>query len=158
MTTFNLDRKFPLVIIPNSIGHAITTEEQLSTLQCIHNHLSDNGVFILDVYSGALQHEHAEFQENPVLFSDNTTVEREGVIRSDMMRQIMTVDLRYIVRDSKKKIIEEVKVESKAALLFSREVDLLIRLSGFKVETEFGGFDGSAYKPESARRILILKK
>jgi len=158
MTKFSLDRKFPLVIIPSSIGHAITTEEQLSTLQCIHNHLSDDGVFILDVYPGSLQHEHAEFKEKPVQFSGGTTVEREGEIHSDLLQQMMKVNLRYIVRDSMKNIIEEVKVVSTAALLFNREIDLLIRLSGFKIEEELGGFDEAAYTLESYRRILILKK
>jgi len=158
MTKFNLNRRFPLVIIPNSIGHAITTEDQLSTLQCVHNHLFDDGVFILDVYPGALQYEYAKFEENPVILSDGTSVEREGVIHSDMLHQLMKVNLRYIVRDSKKKIIEEVKVESSAALLFDREVELLIRLSGFKIEKVFGGFDESEYTPSSTRRILILRK
>ena len=158
MTNFDLDRTFPLIIIPSSFGHALTTDAQLSTLRCIYNHLTDNGVFILDIYPGAIQHERAGFRENPVPLLDGTTVEREGEIRSDLLRQLMNLKLRYIVRDSDQKIIEEVKVESSAALLFNREVDLLIRLSGFVIEDEFGGFDESAYTPESFRRILILKK
>ncbi|TFH09296.1 MAG: class I SAM-dependent methyltransferase [Candidatus Thorarchaeota archaeon] len=158
MTNFNIDCKFHLVIIPNSFGHAISTEEQLSTLRCIHNHLSDDGIFILDIIPGALQYEHAEFKENPVSFSNDSTVEREGIIHSDMLRQLMQVNLRYIVRDSNQNIIEEVKVESSAALLFDKEIDLLIHLARFEIENEFGGFDESAYTTESVRRILILKK
>jgi SAM-dependent methyltransferase len=158
MTQFSLGQKFPLILIPNSIGHAITTEEQLSTLQCVRNHLTDNGIFILDVYPGAIQHEHAKFEENPVSLPNGTSVERHGKIHSDMLHQIMRVDLKYIVRDEHQNIVEEVNVESSAALLFDREVDILIRLSGFEVEKELGGFDDSPYLPESTRRILILKK
>lgn len=158
MTNFNLDRKFELIIIPNSIGHAITTEEQLSTLQCVCNHLTDSGVFILDIYPGVMQYEHAEFTENPIPLPDGTTVERHGEIRSDILNQIMNVNLRYIFRDSEQNIIEEVEVVSSAALLFNREVDLLVRLSGFVVKEELGGFDGESYSLESGRRILILKK
>jgi len=158
MTNFNLERKFELVIIPNSIVHAVTTEEQLSTLQCIHNHLSDSGVFILDIYPGEMQYEHAEFKENPVSLPDGTTVERRGAIRSDMLSQIMTVNLQYIVRDSEQNIIEEMEVVSSAALLYNRAVDNLISRSGFVVVDEFGGFDGQSYSSESGRRILILKK
>ncbi|TFG33136.1 class I SAM-dependent methyltransferase [Candidatus Thorarchaeota archaeon] len=158
MTQFNFDQKFPLIIIPNSIGHAITTEEQLSTLQCVHHHLTDNGTFILDIYPGALQHEHAEFKEIPVSLADGTTVERHGKIHTDMLRQIMRIDLDYIVRDANQNIVEEVHVESYAALLFDREVNLLIRIAGFEIENEFGGFDQSPYSQYSSRRILILKK
>jgi hypothetical protein len=70
----------------------------------------------------------------------------------------MQVVLKYTIRDEKKNIIEEIEVESSAALLFNREVDLLVRLSGFIVEKEFGGFDESPYTSDSYRRILILKK
>lgn len=158
MTNFNLDRKFELILVPNSIGHAITTKEQLSTLRCVHNHLADSGIFILDIYPGAMQYEHAEFKENPVPLPDDTTVERHGEIRSDLPRKIMTVNLRYIVRDSKQNIIEEVEVESSMALLYNKDVNRLINLSGFVVADELGGFDGDEYTPESVRRILILKK
>ena len=127
-------------------------------MRCIRNHLSDDGIFILDTYPAALQYEHAEFREKPVLLPDGTTVEREGKIQSDFLKQIMTLTLRYIVRDSKENIIEEVSVESSAALLFNREVNLLVRLSGFEIEKELGYFDDSSYSSESLRRILILKK
>ena len=158
MTNFNLARNFELVIIPNSIGHAMTAEEQLSTLQCVHNHLSDSGVFILDIYPGAMQYEHAEFKENPVPLPDGTTVERHGEIRSNMLNKIMTVNLQYIVRDSEQNIIEKVEVVSSAALLYNKDIDLLISHSGFVVVDELGGFDGQSYSSESGRRILILKK
>lgn len=158
MTNFNFERKFELILIPNSIGHAITAEEQLSTLQCIRNHLTDSGVFILDIYPGANQYEHADFKENPVLLPDGTTVERHGVIRSNMLNKIMTVNLQYIVRDSEQNIIEEVKVVSSAALLYNKDIDFLISSSGFVIVEELGGFDGQSYSSESSHRILILKK
>ena len=155
---FNLDRMFNLIIIPNSFGHVLTTDEQLSTLRCVYNHLTDRGVFILDTYPGIMQHEHVEFKENPVHLSNGTTVERDGNINSDLQRQIMDVNLQYIVRDAQQNIIENIEVVSSTALLSNREVDLLIQLSGFIVEEELGGFDGQAYSSESSRRILILKK
>jgi SAM-dependent methyltransferase len=158
MTDFQLDRKFELILIPNSFGHALTTEDQLSTLRCIHNHLSDSGIFILDLYPGAMQHEHAEFHDNPVSRPDGSIVERIGTINSDFLHQIMQVSLKYIVRNSNDEIIDEVSVESAAALLFNREVDLLLHISKFEVVDEFGDLNENPYTSESGRRILILKK
>ena len=158
MTNFNLKKKFELILIPNSFGHAITAEEQLSTLRCVHNHLTTSGIFILDIFLGEMQYEHAEFKENPVPLPDGTTVERRGEIRSDMQDQIMKLNLQYIVRDSEHNILEEVEVVSSMSLLSNRNVDLLVRRSGFVVEEELGGFDGQAYSLESGLRILILKK
>ena len=158
MTQFSLDRRFSLIIIPNSFGHALTTDVQLSTLHCIHNHLSDSGLFILDIYPGAFQYEHVHFKENPVSLPNGMTVEREGEIQSDTLRQMMDFKLRYIVRDQNGEIINEVAVNSSAALLYNREVDLLLRLSRLRVVEELGDFEGNPYDPESTRRILILKK
>lgn len=158
MIQFNLDRKFSLIIIPNSFGHALSTDDQLSVLRCVHNHLADFGTFILDLYPGSHQHEHAHFKENPVSLPDGTTVEREGEIHSDPIRQLMDFKLRYIIRDLTGKIIDEIRVDSPAALLYTREVDLLLRLTGFHVEEEFGDFDRNPYGHDSTRRILILKK
>ena len=149
---------WPEGLSQGTIGHAITTEEQLSTLQCIRNHLTDSGVFLFDVYPGDKQYEHAEFKENPVSLPDGTTVERHGEIHSNMLDKIMTVDLQYTVRDPEGNILEEVEVASSNALLFDRDVDHLISLSGFVVVDELGGFDGQSYSSESGRRILFLKK
>ena len=158
MTDFQLKRKFSLIIIPTSFGHALTTEAQLSTLRCIYEHLNESGIFILDLFPGAHQHEHATFSDNPVPLSDRTTVERHGEIHTDFVRQLMRVDLQYIVRDSAQTIVDEVKVVSSAAILFNREVDLLLRMTGFKIAEELGTFEGDQYSSESGRRILILKK
>ncbi|TFG33940.1 class I SAM-dependent methyltransferase [Candidatus Thorarchaeota archaeon] len=158
MTNFELKQKFNLIIIPASFGHALTTDTQLTTLKCIFNHLDDDGLFILDVFPGALQHEHATFVDGPVFLPDNTTVERHGEIFSNFLNQIMRVNLRYIVRDGNQNIIKDVRVVSSAALLFNREVDLLLQLTKFEVVEELGSFEGEAYSPESVRRLLILQK
>ncbi|TFG34092.1 class I SAM-dependent methyltransferase [Candidatus Thorarchaeota archaeon] len=158
MTKFEINRKFSLIIIPASFGHALTSEAQLSTLKCIYNHLQEGGIFILDLFPGALQHEHATFTDSPILLLDGTAVERHGEIHSDFLKQIMRVDLRYIVRNHKQEMIEDIRVVSYAALLFNREVDLLLRLSGFEVVRELGSFECEPYSSESVRRIFVLEK
>jgi len=158
MTNFQLEKKFSMIIIPNSFGHALTTDTQLSTLRCIHKHLAETGLFLLDLYPGALQNEHATFVDSPVPLSNGRTVERHGEIYTDFTQQLMQVDLRYIIRGSNKEIIDEVKVVSSAAILFNREVDLLLKMTGFEVVEELGSFEGQTYSPESGRRIMILRK
>lgn len=158
MTNFSLHRKFSLIIIPASFGHALTTEAQLSTLHCIHKHLDESGIFILDIFPGALQHQHATFSDTPVQLPDGTTVERHGEIHTDLVKQLMRANLHYIVRDAAKNIIEDHQVVSGAALLFNREVDLLLELAQFEIIEELGSFEGEPYFSESGRRLLILRK
>ncbi len=158
MTNFELGKKFSLIIIPTSFGHALTTKAQLSTLRCIHRHLTESGLFILDLFPGAGQHEHASFVDGPVSFSDNLPVERQGEIHSDFIDQLMRVDLRYVVRNLDGEIVDELKVVSSAAILFNREVDLLLQITEFEVVDELGSFEGIPYTRESGRRLLLLRK
>lgn len=158
MQKFSLDQKFALVIVPNSFGHLLTTEDQLSTIHCVKDHLTDGGIFILDLYPGAQQYERATFEDVPVKLPDGRTVSRSGVIQSDYQSQRMRVELRYTVQDADGQVINEIDVVSGAALIFNREADLLVRMSGMHIEDEFGDFEKNPYKPDSGRRIFVLRK
>lgn len=158
MTKFSLEQKFPLVIVPNSFGHLLTTEDRLSAIHCVKDHLMDDGLFILDLYPGELQYEHAKFEEPPAKLPDGRTVTRSGVMQSDIPNQLMRVELRYTVRDVDGQVVNEIDVVSGAALIFAREVDLLIRMSSMHIENEFGDFEKNPYTPDSGRRIFVLRK
>ncbi|MFW9788546.1 MAG: class I SAM-dependent DNA methyltransferase [Candidatus Thorarchaeota archaeon] len=158
MREFFLNQKFPLIIVPNSFGHLLTNEDQLSMLSCVHKHLTDDGLFILDLYPGEHQYEQAEFVDAPSQLPDGRTVTRYGKITSDFERKLMRVDLRYVVEDSNGTIIQETNVVSGAALIFKHDIDNLILKSGFKIVDEFGDFEMHPYTMDSGRRIFILKK
>ncbi len=158
MKNFALNRKFSLIIVPNSFSHLLTSDDQLLALWCIKNHLKDDGIFILDLYSGAHQYEQATFEDSPRKLPDGSIVRRIGEITSNLAQQLMRVDLCYIRQDAEGKVLGETKVVSGAALIFNREVDLLIRISGLNVEEEFGDFEKHPYTHDSGRRIFILRK
>ena len=157
MTEFSLDTKYSLVIIPASFGHALTTEQQLSTLSCIRNHIRDDGVFILDLFPGGVMNEHSTFVDSPATLPDGRTVTRLGIINIDHAKQSLHIHLRFRVENSDGKI-EEINVVSNAAVIFNREAELLLRIVGFEILEEFGGFDKRPYTTDSGRRILILRK
>ena len=157
MTDFSLDKKFPLIIIPASFGHALTTEQQLSTLTCIHNHLSDKGSFILDLYPGGAMEEHSKFVDPPASLPDGRKVTRSGIINIDFTKQSLQIQLAFQIEVPKGEV-EIIEVVSNAAVIFNREADLLLQITGFEILEEFGGFDERPYTPECGRRILVLKK
>ena len=160
MTHFSIGDEYRLIIIPGSFAHAMTTERQLSTLTCIRKHLAPGGLFILDLHVGALLPEEMKFEEPPAFLPDGRTVVRSGVIHTDMVRQIMKVNLQYTVSHALGKSTEDrqvIEVTSGAAVIFNREADLLIRMAGFVIEEELGGFDGRPYTPVCDRRILLLR-
>ncbi len=159
MTNVSLEQKFSLVIIPNSFGHAYATEEQLCLLKSVHTHLKDDGLFILDLFQGGVQPERASFGERPVKIDEEHTVSRSGTMRSDYAKQMLYLDLTFTVREIETgNIVEEIHEESTVALIFNREADLLVRMSDFAVEQEFGEFDERPFTPNCGRRIMMLRK
>ncbi len=158
MKDFSLERKFPLILVPNSFGHLLTRNAQLSMLRCVKDHLRDDGIFILDLYPGEHQYERASFEDSPVVLPDGRKVTRSGNITSDFDRKIMRVELRFAVEDSKGTVIDEINVVSGAALIFNQEADLLIQESSFQIVDEFGDFEKNSFTLDSGRRIFILKK
>ena len=158
MKQFSLNQKFALVIVPNSFGHLLTTRDQISTIESIKEHLQDQGIFILDLYPGEHQYEHATFEDASVELPNGQTVIRSGVIKSDFRKKLMRVELRYTVFNADGRIANQVDVTSGVALLFSKDVDYLLMKTGMHVVNEFGDFDKNPFTPESGRRILILIK
>ncbi|MGY5877106.1 MAG: class I SAM-dependent methyltransferase [Candidatus Thorarchaeota archaeon] len=156
MSDFALDEKFALIIIPTSFGHALTTDEQLSTLRCIKDHLRDDGLFVLDLYTNIAHLDRIGFRDPPASLPDGRVVTRSGEIAVNMSQQLMRIDLTYHVRhaDGKEDTLE---VSSGTAMISDREVDLLLRMTGLHVEKEYGGYDRSPYTKDSGRRILLLQ-
>jgi len=158
MKNFSLNRKFSLVIVPNSFSHLLTSDDQLSCLRCVRDHLADDGIFILDLYPGEHQYEHVTFEDPIAKLSDGRNVSRFGEIKSDFTKRIMRVELRYVVQDNQGQVIDEINVVSGAALIFKQEVDFLIQMSNMHIENEFGDFEKNPYTPDSGRRIFVLRK
>ena len=158
MESFSLGQKFALIIVPNSFGHLLTFDDQLSALRCVKEHLLDEGTFILDLYPGELQYEHATFEDPPAVLPDGRRVIRFGIIESDFHRKLMRLELHYTIQDIDGVVLQVINVVSSLALIFKQDADRLIQLTGLHIEDELGDFDGEPYTPESGRRIFILKK
>ncbi|NHJ12982.1 MAG: class I SAM-dependent methyltransferase [Candidatus Thorarchaeota archaeon] len=156
MTNFGIGKEFDLIIIPSSFGHAVATEDQLSTLRCIKSHLSPDGIFILDLFPGSLNLMPANFEDSPVTLSDGRTVIRRGVSTPHIQEQILDVGLSFEVRSEKAEKPKLTQVHSEVAIIFDREANLLVKMAGFQVDEEFGSFQYSPYSNESRRRILVL--
>jgi SAM-dependent methyltransferase len=158
MEQFRIPRKFALIIIPNSFGHVLTANAQLATLRCIRSHMKDDSIFVLDLYVGEQQYTHASFTDSPVHIGNNRTIERHGEINSDINRKLMRIDISYVIKSIDGAILETVEVVSGVALFYDKEVDTLLKKSGFEIIEEIGSFQGDSYSTESGRRILILRK
>lgn len=51
MRSFDLDQKFQFIFIGfNSIFHLLTNEDVMSCFKCVHKHLTENGIFLIDTF------------------------------------------------------------------------------------------------------------
>jgi hypothetical protein len=155
ITDFDLDKKFALIIIPTSFKFLLTTDDQLACLRCVRNHLQDDGVFILDLYPGEA------FEEDGGFTTASVEVEGAMVTKSykhsnDLNTQLRRWDVVVELTKSNGEI-ERIETQSITSLIFPREIDLLVKLSGFRVLEEYGNWDFSPYRLDTYRRIMVLK-
>ncbi|MFX1532760.1 MAG: class I SAM-dependent methyltransferase [Promethearchaeota archaeon] len=159
MTGFYLNQKFNLIIIPASFGHCLTTEQQLSCLSCVSEHLTTTGKFILDLYPGGTLKEKGSFTDNPVSIDGKYVITRSGTYTTDFIKQMQYLKLKFQIHEENR-LIEEIEVDSEVAVIFNREINLLLRIAGFRIIEEYSNWEKVPYEPSSIcdRRILVLSK
>jgi ubiquinone/menaquinone biosynthesis C-methylase UbiE len=155
ITDLDLQQEFPLVIIPSSFRFCLTTEQQLACLSSARRHLTEDGVFILDLYPGDGLQEKGEWSEDAHT-TDGRHVKRSGVFVTDFSNQIQRriFILEIVDSDGETWTIE---TENAVALIDDKEADRLLQLSGFEVLKEYGDWDSRPYSPGMRRRILVLR-
>ncbi|MGY5860402.1 MAG: class I SAM-dependent methyltransferase [Candidatus Thorarchaeota archaeon] len=155
MTDFQLGMKFSMAIIPSSFKFLVTTDEQLECLKQVRNHLTEDGVFILDLYP----HEITKPDETGSVTAevDGSMITRSYTYSKDLLTQQRyckaTVDV--VHSDGTE---EHIETRSVNALIFPREAELLVKAAGFKIVEDYGGNDLSEYKPGDWKRVLVLRK
>ena len=159
MTEFQLDIKFNLIIIPTSFGHCLTTDQQEACLRNIYNHLLDEGIFILDLFPGGILKEKGSFREKPVKLNQDREVIRSGKYSTDFIKQISVYELKFEVYEEGK-LIDEIMEHSKVAVIFNREIEMLLKKLGFKIREQYCNWEKIPYEPtiKCKRRILVLTK
>jgi SAM-dependent methyltransferase len=154
-TSFEIQREFPIVIIPSSFAFCISTEQQLTCLETVKKHLMPDGVFILDLYPAAAQDPEIEWIDGPTEV-DGKIVKRVGHSICDFSTQIRHFTMEVEVQYPSGKT-DKIQTKNTSALIFDREADLLLRMAGFEVLEEYGGWDFESYESGMKRRILVLR-
>lgn len=142
MTHFELNETFPFIYMPASgLSHCITISDQVNCLQCVNNHLKDNGLFAFDV---ALLHGSYENKLKLVdtKHTDDVTICRWIANKSDPVEQLLYTTLIFEVYKNQKltdRIVETFTV----SLIYKRELELLLDICNFDIENIYGDFTKS---------------
>ncbi|MFW9810492.1 MAG: class I SAM-dependent DNA methyltransferase [Candidatus Thorarchaeota archaeon] len=156
ITNFNLERKFALVIIPSAFKFLLSTEDQLDCLKHVREHLLDDGVFVLDLYPGEVTDQQGTHITEPIEL-DGMKLVKTYKYSNDLNTQLRHWDVE-ISKTHPDGSEEQIKTQSTTSLIMPREADLLLKLAGFEIVEEYGGWEFGTYTPETWTRILVLKK
>jgi SAM-dependent methyltransferase len=155
ITNFQLDKEFPMVIIPWSFKYLLTTGDQLACLRQVRRHLADDGAFILDLYPREIIEKVGT--ETHTVEIDGATITKTYTYSTDVIAQIRRCDAVVDVAHSDGRT-EHVETMTEVSLITPREAELLVKVAGFEIVDDYGGNDFSEYSLEDWKRVLVLKK
>jgi SAM-dependent methyltransferase len=156
ITDFNLNRDFPLIIIPSSFKFLLTIDAQLACLRCVRDHLQSTGAFILDLYPGEASGEDgSETTTHEV--TDGTILTFTVTYSNDLNSKLRNWKICYEFTHPSDEV-ERIETQMTTALITPRDGERLLELTGLKIVEEYGGWDFSPYKSDSWRRVLVLQK
>jgi SAM-dependent methyltransferase len=159
MSDFKFDRKFEYIMIPWRALQCLPEREQtIKCINCVYRHLSDNGIFVFDIFKPRKYDENWIGRED---ISYDITVNGRRIIRSTINHYADTVT-KNIWYKNKYRIIEDGKESVKEDLLILKyyehdEIAEILASSGFKVKEEYGYYDKSEIN-EGEEMIFVCGK
>ena len=155
--SFNLGRKFPLVIFPfNTIAVMHEIEDFEACLGSAKRDLAPGGRFIIDVFNPSLdilrrdpnqRFPHCEYPDPDG--QGNVVVMESSAY--DAACQINRVQLFFTLPGRAKEVVEEFTVR----VYFPRELDALLKYNGLTMESKFGNYDESPFTAASPKQLII---
>ncbi|KPK88388.1 hypothetical protein AMJ80_11120 [bacterium SM23_31] len=163
MRDFHFEHKFKLIIIPFNSFLLLTDRKDMDI--CLRNclrHLSDDGRFIIDIFSPSF--EMCAIKEPKIQFLQHFYVpELQKVViqweyaKRDMTKQIIDVDFLYEEYDRNGNVSKNTH-SIKTSLIFRYEMEYLLEKNGFEVLNVYGNYDRSPFSAESPQIIVICGK
>lgn len=160
MADFSFGQKFPLIIVPFRAFQAVTAQEDIeNTLACVREHLTDEGIFIVNVFKPYAEPLDESWCSDES-FIDEIKDEESGINikryeireRIDIANQIIYPSLIYAVTypDGRtERLIEPLQMK----YYYSRQLRAEVEKAGLIVAEEFSYYDKS---PPGGREIILI--
>lgn len=162
MRDFDLDMRFSLVLIPAwSFISLLTVEDQIQTLEHIGKHLKDGGILMIDLFAPRydfLAQDRRQAINKITIPENNHVLFRTEINRYDHSNQLMDADSLLEEYDEKGNLIHSFHLSLKLRYIFRYEMEHLLKLSGFDLETVYGTFDRKPYDYKSGEMIFVASK
>ncbi|WP_241154344.1 class I SAM-dependent methyltransferase [Staphylospora marina] len=164
MTSFDLKRKFPLIIIPyRSFLHLLTVRDQVEALKRIHAHLADDGLLAFNIFVptvtdlASVDRDYQYRGTFPVPGTDHT-VELYDYMEVDPFSQTVHI-IRYMERyDGHGILLEKRKGFFRIRYIWPTELHHLLNLCGFRITARYGSFYRAPFDAGSTELIIEARK
>ncbi len=150
MTDFNLNRKFPLIIVPaRAFQHLVTPEEQHACLECLHKHLLPGGQLVLHLFDPKLEMcipdaSESDRAEEAIDPQTGHLIRRSFFGRELVpLRQLLTQQICIEVFDDSGKRLQTEETSWALRWTLRQEMRYLLERTGFEVEAEHSDFSRS---------------
>jgi len=159
MSNFNLDQKFEYIMIPwRSLQWLPVQEKTINCLNCVYKHLSDNGIFVFNIFKPRIYDEKWLGKE---YISYDIVDGNKRVIRSTINHHADN-DKKYIQYKNRIKIIENgiEKIEEDLLTIKYYEYNDIVKILNdlnFKIKEEYGYYDKRKIN-EGEEMIFICSK
>ena len=157
MKNFKLKEKFSLVIVPfRSFVHNLTIQDQVKTLKNIRRHLVPKGKLILSFRfpsTDIILHKYGKTHKQNIKTNEGIIKVITEPVLINQITQIIELKKSFY---RKNKLIY--KDHIKMALIYKREFELLLRLSGFRKWKVYGNFNYEKFKKTNQEVVWIIQK
>ena len=159
MQDFDLKSQFQFVFIGfNSFLHNLTNEEAKSCLDCVSNHLVDDGRFLLSAF---IPSSDFLFRESKKLFPATDFFNYAGgvcrIMETNQFNQDTQInELTWYLEKDGNIISDEYHFSQK--MYYPHSMDILFEEAGLNIEQKMGDYDGSVMNQESEMQIYVCSK
>jgi SAM-dependent methyltransferase len=161
MRDFRLGVEFSLVLIPfRSFLVLLTVEDQIRTLKNIRRHMKSGGRLIIDIFAPRYDLLSQSKRQSVKTFlnpQNKHVIHRRENTTYDHAEQIINADYTFEEYDEKGNLLRRLQRSLRLRYIFRYEMEHLLSLSGFRLETVYGSFDKRPYDYKSGEMIFIAR-
>ena len=162
MADFELGQRFGLAIIPfRSFLLLLTVEEQKACLARVREHLVEGGRLALNVFNPsilAIADWLGENRDRWQRTQPEPLRERWVSRRYDAASQELNETRADVLLSDEGAVIQRVERNLRLRWVYRYEMEHLLALSGFEVESLYGWFDGRPFTDESSEMVWIARR
>lgn len=163
MRAYALDERFDLIIVPfNTLGHLHTIDDQLACLTTARQHLAPGGHFAVEVMQPGIDELYRAVAEPDRYYVDGGVTDPasgERLVRHRRRRyrrDTQTAESHYLEErlTAAGELVTQT-VDLRLHVYFPRELELLFRLAGYRIEAVYGDYAFAPFSEASHYLIVV---